>query len=283
MYKSIVEGKGGISAKVVAASTCNDVKLTTLELNYPRFIHAEFMTHRQFSRNASSSRAIPVDTMLSQVHDNPATPIHWGKNEKGMQARSALKGHKLSRAQYKWKQAAQGAAGIAEELSKHQGLHKQVTNRILEPFQFIKVVVTATEWDNFFNLRLHKDAQPEIEELARCMKEAMNNSTIQVLTEGEWHLPYIDKATVYEAYTDNTLAKASVARCARVSYLNHDKTTCSIPDDSRLHDMLFIAGHMSPFEHVATPMLYVNQYEYEERKDKEEDWEIGTTHMDKDG
>ncbi len=275
MYLSEVEGAGGISAKVVA-HTLSTYKpdMITLELNYPRFIHAEFMTHRMFSRNASSSRAIPVDKMLKQIRENPAMPIHWGKNQPGMQAREAVNSETRISAEYIWENAAANAALKADILSVDLSIHKQVANRIIEPYQFIKVVCTATEWDNFFELRLHEDAQPEIYELARVMKEAIESSEG---THENCHLPYIvesEKAIMNLA----TLKKCSVARCARVSYKNHDKSNPNPAKDEELHDMLLEAGHMSPFEHVAWPM---------HGKDVEAycggSWEQGATHMTENG
>ena len=252
-YKSIVEGKGGISAKVVAMSVHNyGPILTTLELRYPRFIHAEFMTHRMFSRNASSSRAIPTKKMIEQVESNPAMPISWGKNRPGMQATEELSAEGIDHASHSWERAAREAAARAYDLQT-LGVHKQIVNRILEPFQFITVVVTATEWDNFFNLRLHEDAQPEIYELARVMKEAMDNAEPEVLaSEGDWHLPYVDMESFWGRQHDAPLC--SVARLARVSYLNHDSTEPNVDVDVALHNRLLKAGHMSPFEHVARPV-----------------------------
>lgn len=166
-----------ITAKVIEHSSSQDgVDLITLQLRYPRFIHSEFMTHRVFSRNASSSRAIPVAKMLAQVRNDPAMPIHWGANQAGMQAHAELQGIGRSRAAARWKLAAEAAANHAEVLNE-LGLHKQVANRILEPFQLISVIVTATEWANFFELRNHPDAQPEIRQLAVVMLEAISQST----------------------------------------------------------------------------------------------------------
>lgn len=266
MYKSEIEGRGGIYAKVVADSVANGVRLCTMELNYPRFIHAEFMTHRMFSRNASSSRAIPVKKMLASIEEAPAIPIHWGKNEPGMQASEEFNKplrYGLNSPQEEWQEAADAAAYHAENFAE-TGYHKQIVNRITEPFQFIRVVVTATEWDNFFKLRLHPDAQPEIQELACVMHLAMDESTPNAITHGTYHLPYItDEEFLYwlnaidddkeDDYRDK-LIKASVGRCARVSYLNHDKSNPDLEKDIALYDMLLKAGHMSPFEHVATPM-----------------------------
>lgn len=228
-------------------------RITTFQLKYWRAIHSEFMTHRVFSRNASSSRAIPVSKMIQQVRENPAGPIHWGKNQAGMQASEEITGYSRDWAMQLWKMAAHKAANYAEDLM-HQGVHKQVVNRILEPYQWIHVVVTATEWDNFFSLRAHPDAQPEIQDLAFRMQLAMEDSKPDLLNEGEWHLPYLTPKEKYNLDTD--LAKqVSAARCCRVSYLKHDGSQANVEEDLALCKRL--AGsqpiHASPFEHQATP------------------------------
>ena len=248
----------------------NGTRITTFQLKYPRFIHSEFMTHRMFSRNASSSRAIPVKKMIEQVLTDPAMPIHWGKNQPGMQAQEEIQ-HAMH-AEELWRRAAQRAAEYAMELNEI-GLHKQVVNRILEPFQWIHVVVTATEWDNFFNLRDHKDAQPEIRELAHQMKVAMAKSIPRLLDVGEWHLPYVSQREIDDfIYTNsfNNALKCSAARCARVSYMKHDGTEPSVSEDIDLFNQLVTRPytdkrgkemgkddpvHMSPVEHQATPLI----------------------------
>jgi len=288
MYLSEVEGKGGVRARAVTASVANDIPLTTLELKYPRFIHSELMTHRMFSRNAASSRAIPVKKMIEQVENDPAMPIHWGKNQPGMVA-----DEEQSRLVYvpdyaagdywallpneAWRHAADVAVEVAKSY-QDAGYHKQIVNRLLEPFQFMHTVVTATEWNNFFNLRLHKDAQPEIYELARVMQQAMEEAEYTELEHGQWHLPYLtDRDEIFHKFGDEWIVaaiKSSVARCARVSYLNHDNTQPDLEKDVALHDMLLEAGHMSPFEHVATRF---NELDPEE-------WGIyskGCTHIDR--
>lgn len=268
-----MKGAGGITAEVVADSIANDIRLTTLSLTYPRFIHAEFMTHRMFSRNASSSRAIPVTKMMEQVETYPAMPIHWGANRKGMQAKEEVEDTGACHSE--WVDAAISSIAHVRELNS-QGLHKQVANRILEPFQFIKVVVTATEWDNFFQLRLHPDAQPEIQELARVMNNAMARSYPRELGPGDWHVPFVNDGYI-PAWNKESLdaVKCAVARCARVSYMNHDGSNPDIKKDIELHDRLLESRHMSPFEHVATPI----------RSTLAEDWwlENGVTHVTKDG
>lgn len=259
--------KTGISAKIVADSISeHGIRLTTMELNYHRFIHSEFMTHRMFSRNAASSRAIPIEKMLEQVQENPAMPIHWGKNQPGMQAREEcnnlvgmdwdyyndwdVKGSREAA----WIEASNNARNKALAFS-FSGYHKQIVNRLLEPFQYIKVIVTATEWDNFFKLRLHEDAQPEIAQLALRMKEAMGASSPVTLLPGQWHLPYIQEEDCLRTTTDN-FVKLSVARCARVSMLNHDGSNPHVEKDLYLYDRLVgsTPEHASPSEHQACPM-----------------------------
>ena len=258
-----------LSAKIIADSISpSGIRLTTLELKFHRFILPEFMTHRMFSRNASSSRAIPVEKMIHQVRDNAAFPEYWGKNQPGMQAREEVEDTEACIEL--WWEAAFDTADTAEAF-KDLGVHKQITNRLLEPFQWISVVVTSTEWNNFFKLRLHKDAQPEMRVLAEHMKKAMDESTPVELQPGEWHLPYVD---CNEFDIKEEALKCSVARCARVSYLNHDNSTPDVDKDIALADMLLEAGHMSPLEHQLTPM--------ESPKD-DYNFEKGVTHIDRDG
>lgn len=232
------------------------VRLTTVELRYPRFIHAELMTHRVFSRNASSSRAIPVNKLIEQVLHDPARPIHWGKNMPGMQAKEELSGTLKSDALSLWDQAAHSAAQYAADMEK-LGIHKQVVNRIIEPFTYISVIVTATEWENFFALRLHGDAQPEIQLLASNIHAALQAS-IPVLRTNDpsrceaWHLPYISNQE-RSNYAPAEAAKFSAARCARVSYLTHDGRTPEVDKDLELYRRLVCAQpmHASPVEHQA--------------------------------
>lgn len=234
----------------------NGIRLTTLQLRYWRGIHAEFMTHRVFSRNASSSRAIPVSTFLKQVWNDPATPIHWGANQPGMKARTELTGFKKWFAQFMWKTSGRIICALVWLTNKVSSPHKQVFNRLLEPWQYISVIVTSTEWDNFFELRNHPDAQPEIQELAREMKNAMDNSNP---TERTFHLPYItdsDYIALGEDASSRRLAEISTARCARVSYFTHDKQIPSIEKDLKLFNDLVgsVPIHASPTEHQATAL-----------------------------
>lgn len=267
-----------IEAKVIEDSISREGKrITTFQLKYPRFVHSELMTHRVFSRNASSSRAIPIMKMIKDVWNEPAEPVHWGKNQSGMQARSVLEGTKLKLAKTVWNISSKVACVFAYTLFKI-GLHKQISNRILEPWQHIHVVLTSTEYENFFKLRDHPDAQPEIRELAKQMKSAMIYSIPRVLNEGEWHLPYI---TDSERRNSNIeiLRACSAARCARVSYLLHDGNKTSIEKDLELFNQLATRPftdkrgnvlteddpvHYSPLEHQATPdVLVSNRFAFE--------------------
>lgn len=234
-------------AKIILDSTNshNGIRLVTSELTYPRFIHAEFMTHRMFSRNAASSRAIPARKMIAMVRDNPAQPVYWGKNKSGMSANVELED--ISTAKAIWDDARWHALHCAEAFRKNK-VHKQIANRILEPWKYITVIVSATQLSNFFALRDHKDAQPEIQHLARLWKAALDESES---VERLWHIPYIQEDE--QELPLDVRQKIGVARCARVSYLTHDGIR-SIDKDIELYERLLSGsghGHWSPFEHVA--------------------------------
>ncbi len=225
------------------------VEVITYQLRYWRAIHGELMTHRDFSRCASSSRAIPVKKVLAQVWNDAAGPTHWGSNQPGMQAGAEVTGFKLWLAKALWGTAAKAACVFAWGLMK-LGVHKQVANRLLEPFQYINVVVTATKLDNFFSLRRHKDAMPEFKALADEMFYSREFSSRTYLKPGEWHLPYIQEHE-RKNFSPHTLVKVSAARCARTSYNRHDGTPAPISEDVGLHDKL-VGGspiHASPTEH----------------------------------
>ena len=230
----------------------NRIRLTTMQLKYWRGFHSEFMTHRMFSRNASSSRAIPINKFLKQVWNDPAGPEHWGINQSGMKARKELTGFKKWFAEKMWRFAGKVACCLVWTVNKVSNPHKQTFNRILEPWQYISVIVSATEWDNWFALRDHPDAQPEIQLLARSMKVAMEESEPKIRV---YHLPYI---TLLERgkYNIDACMKMSTARCARVSYLTHDGKTPNLPKDIELYEALVgsVPIHASPTEHPATAM-----------------------------
>ncbi len=304
-----------ISVKIVADSISpSGIRIITFELEYPRIIHSELMTHRLLSRNAMSSRAIPIKKMIEQVQQNPAMPVKFGKNQPGMQdagEHSAQLGDGYSAEEW-WKLAGLSAARFAAEFAD-AGYHKQIANRLLEPYQRMKTVVTATDWNNFFWLRVDPDADPTIYELAKAMKEASDNSIPDPLEPGQWHTPYVDhvygfediddkECAVFEGYCvldeENkpvmlTLEEAlaiSASCCAQVSYrvLNTSKEKAL-----DIYEKLVSGNkvHASPFEHQATPMT-----EYREIENSDyltighinfprdpSSWEEGITHADRQG
>ena len=267
-----------IKAKVIAHSRAPGLPdLITLECRYPRMIHSEFMTHRVFSRNASSSRAIPIDRMIQDVIDDPAMPVSWGSNKPGMQAGEecanpitlwtddSFEGRWDVAAEEAWLVARNEAVEAARAFS-NAGYHKQIVNRLLEPFGHISVVVTASEWQNFFDLRCHPDADPTMCALAEAMRDAIEGSTPNTWDDA-YHLPYVGQSDWDWAYDENRvngtecfapLAMISAARCARVSYLNHDGTNPDIEKDLKLAKTLLESKHMSPFEHQAQAVDHNN-------------------------
>lgn len=300
-----------ISVKIVADSISpSGIRIITFELEYPRIIHSELMTHRLLSRNAMSSRAIPIKKMIEQVQQNPAMPVRFGKNQPGMQdagEHSAQLGDGYSAEEW-WKLAGLSAARFAAEFAD-AGYHKQIANRLLEPYQRMKTVVTATDWNNFFWLRVDPDADPTIYELAKAMKEASDNSIPDPLEPGQWHTPYVDhvygfediddkECAVFEGYCvldeENkpvmlTLEEAlavSASCCAQVSYrvLNTSKEKAL-----DIYGKLVSGNkvHASPFEHQATPMI--SEYSssgYDPNINVPEytiSWEEGITHADRQG
>ena len=270
-----------IKATIVADSysAVNGKRITTFELEYPRWIHGEILTHRLFSRNAMSSRAVPVEKMIEQVWNDPAKPTHWGKNQSGMQAKEELEGVELDSVKGSWDNAAHWAACYAQKMGQ-QGAHKQIVNRILEPFQLMKTVLTSTEFDNFFWLRKHEDAQPEIKDLAERMYEQLEwNKLLTVeLDAGDWHTPYYEAGywlKESETPLEDALAISSSC-CAQVSYRLLDD---SIEKARKVYQRLVESTpvHASPFEHQASPMIDYDKYKHTMA------WPKGLTHIDRDG
>jgi thymidylate synthase ThyX len=262
-----------------------EARLTTWELSYPRFVHSELMTHRVFSRNSASSRAIPVKKMIERIKTDPVFPVFWGKNQAGMQASVELNEWEKEKAVVLWLQARDSNISTVERMiakdcvlcenrgygidasrfndpetanytcfeckgsGKGLDLHKQIANRLLEPWMFITIILSATEFGNWFNLRHHKDAQPEIRKLATLMAELYHSLQPQ---ERVAHIPMLREEELL--WARNLKKKVATARVARVSYLNHDGTKSTVEDDFKLHDRLADSGHWSPFEHSAEAM-----------------------------
>ena len=278
-----MNSKDKITAKIIADSISPEgQRMTTMEIEYPRFILAELNTHRMLSKNSASSRAIPVKAMHEHINKSPAEPVYWGKNQAGMQAKEELSGTNYTDAKFIWDRAKQDALHWAWALADRVGLHKQIANRITEPWMTMKTVISGTEWANFFWLRAHPDAQPEIHELAIKMQEAYAGSTPTLLYPGEWHVPYVNS---YRHFSDGDLrycdannqeitaeeAKIiSASCCAQVSYRKNDD---SYDKAQKIFDQLINSQpcHASPVEHQATPM----------RTDALKSWEAGVTHCDR--
>lgn len=266
-----VEHSNGTYAKVIADSISQaGHRLTTFEVRFHRFVLAEFNTHRLFSRNSASSRAIPVGKNLDEVYFNTAIPVEWRSEKSGMQGGDLLSEEDAKQAEAIWIKASVDAGLRAEELMD-LGVHKSIVNRLLEPFMWHTVIVTATAWDNFFAQRVSPLAQPEIKAAARMMLDAYEASDPRLVYDTEYHRPYItpeDEDAVNDKYADSDgmvswendlkvtdeLNRISVARCARVSYLTHDGKR-DLQADLDLYDRLVSADpmHASPLEHVATP------------------------------
>ena len=270
----------------------HDHRLISVEVTMARYVLAEYNTHRMFSRNSESSRAIPFNLRLQRVLNNPFVPPEWGQNAAGMSSREVLPEDEAEIADEVWHRALGYAAlcavslvgGIEKldspeikaiieekvgerwgevEFLQNSNVHKQFVNRLLEPFMYHTVLTTATEWDNFFSLRIDEAAQPEIRRAAEAIKKAIDGSQPQELGEGEWHLPYIDDRLKSEVKDQEVLKKVAVARSARLSYLNQQRHEESLAQgeamekivaaDLKLFERLTSSGHMSPLEHVATP------------------------------
>lgn len=298
LTKEFFERATNITAKVVCDSiTEAGDRITTIEAEYPRFILGEVNTHSAIEKNSSSSRAIPIKDIVAQIILNGGKPLYWGSKKSGMQAGDEITELKL--AEELWECAKVDATFYATQLDLACDLHKQSTNRLLEPFQMMKTVMTATDWSNFFNLRIHPDAQPEFCMLAYKIYMALLESTPSKLRVGEWHLPYVEISQtedVSETYyyvwnvdqtgteTDGykfekrlTIEEAqriSASCCAQTSYRKSDD---SLAKADKIFDKLIGADvlHASPFGHLATPIR--------DQLKNINGWDEGITHLRRDG
>lgn len=272
-----------IKAKIIADSISEQgIRLTTVQMRYPRIIHSELNTHRMFSRSARSTRAVPTKVYLGELDSDPFVPLHWGKNQKGMQAAEetdapvTFGGSTMSREQA-WLTARDRVVEVAKGMMD-AGYHKAVVSRLLEPWSHIDVLVTSTSWNNFFALRDHPDAEPHIAMLAREVRKAMDGSAPTLLAPGLWHMPFIMESDIELAKTvllerdiavgyidrpsgaiQDILIKMSVARCARISYAPFDGNASAKAELTR-YDLLAKSNppHASPMEHCATPDTQVS-------------------------
>lgn len=262
-----------ISAEIIADSKNQyGQRITTYLLRFPRIILAELNTHRMFSRNSASSRAIPFEKMVKMVEENPFIPMKWMKDHRGMQGNEYFENEDYANLCSIWLDARDNAVKEAIKLSKI-GLTKQIVNRLLEPFMYHTAIVTATDWENFFSLRANYAAEIHLQQLAFLMLEAYNNSHPKELKDGEWHIPFGDKirqkelesvvgyimdgseASDEEFHKEVEVSKLKIAtaRCARVSYLNFEGKD-DYHADLNLFDQLNEQGHWSAFEHCAKAM-----------------------------
>lgn len=257
-------------------------RMTTMVLEYPRIIHSELMTHRLFSRNASSSRAIPASKVIEQVYNNPAMPVRFGKNQAGMQDAGEYESSDAIRDL--WKESSRSACSFATVMNDMQA-HKQVINRILEPYQFIRVCVTSTNWNNWFNLRNHPDADPTIHALAETMEKAMEQSEPWGLMPGQWHVPFVkEQVNIYEQqFFDEDgnkimLEQALMISASCAAQTSYRKLDNSLEKAEDIYKKLIESKpcHASPVEHsgmaiskMKNPMDYFNIE--------------GVTHIDRNG
>jgi len=275
-------GRSNISATVLCDSiTYSGVRITTFELEYPRFILAELNTHRMISKNSASSRAIPKTAMHQHIRESAAVPVVWGSNKPGMQAGEPLGKTQREAAEAVWLAARDQMLSHSNILFQ-TGVHKQLANRITEPWMQMKTVATATEWNNLLHLRNHVDAQPEFCELAQQIAAALQLHVPQQLKAGEWHVPYVatkrDSLGELHYYsgtdelTVDTAIKLSASCCAQVSYR---KTDLSITKALDIYHRLIDSKpvHASPVEHQATPQPSPSQ----------KAWPLGVTHQDREG
>lgn len=274
-----------VQARIIADSiNARGTRITTFELEYPRIIHSELLTHRVFSRNAASSRAIPVSTMLDLIEANPAMPSHWGKNQPGMQAQEELGELEKEAVKQTWLSARKSAVSYARVMNDIKA-HKQVINRITEPYQHMKVVLTGTDFANWFWLRDHADADPTIADLAGKMLVSYHQSKIDYLQAGQWHLPYVqcsyDEDRLQRFWTDDlaeiTLEQALMISSSSAAQVSYRKTDGSLEKAQMVYDRLVNSTpvHASPFEHCAMC--------FDEAVDSDGEWIKGITHVNRDG
>lgn len=268
---------------ILASKGPNQKPIYTFRMRYPRIIHGEIMTHRVFSRNARSSRAVPVKTMLLEVINKPFVPWHWLKNQPGMQGTIQLTLEERSEAERVWLKARDAQVAAVEELFDPDGLniHKQNPNRLLEAFSWMDCLITTTDIDNFIWLRDHEAAEPHLHDLAKLVVQAVKTAKIESLAPGKWHQPYITGQDVNFAiasggrFVDDWLNKVSAARCARISYKPFDGDG-SYEAELRRYNLLVTSDrvHASPTEHQATPDI---------RLSDPDEWEEPTLHGNLDG
>lgn len=258
-----------MTAELILASesATTGIRLTTMAITMPKSLVAELNTHRAFSRNSASSRAMPILKVIEQVAHTPYTPPRFGKHNTGMQPAGYFDEDEAFDLEWRWVDSARRAAEsavtlafsaydaqkIIQRLDRGESLvglevtplvAKEVVNRLLEPFMTTRVIVSSTEWENFLTLRDHPDAQIDMQMIARAVRRVLDDAEYEILQEGEWHLPFLDDCDKALPLEEQVLLSASA--CAKVSYLR-DGVPMGIDSATRLWG----AGHLSPFEHTA--------------------------------
>lgn len=242
------------------------IRLPTWHAEYWRPIHSEVMTHRDFSRNARSSRAVPTEKLLKET---PFMP-HFMQNRPGMQSLEDMPSTMREQAEKIWYDLARHTQEEVRKLHS-LGVHKQWANRPLEWFGYIHTLITSTNLQNFWSLRIHSAAQPELQELAASMKMQLDESEPDQLKPGEWHLPFVDSLRVNGRqcfYMEDSGQRIeipvmdaqalSVARCARLSYKPFDGQDSLEAEFARFHRLLSdVPPHASPAEHQCSPDTWI--------------------------
>lgn len=246
-----------ITARVVEASESpSGVRLTTFALTMPKWLLQEFNTHRAISKSSASSRAIPTRRLLRKALRG-YMPAPFTQARPGMASNSPVPPVHAVLASIAWRVARFFSVMCCWVLNL-LGVSKQHANRLLEPFLYVSTVATGTDWDNFFSLRDHPDAQPEIQILARKMRAAMSETRYWIRThENDLHLPFV-RANERMILEDQPMLAAalSAARCARVSYANHEGKEPDYVQDLKTALRLLSSKplHASPWEHQASPL-----------------------------
>lgn len=254
----------GIDATIIADSIFNGKRLTSYVLTFPRIVLAEFNTHRKFSRNSASSRAIPFKKMVEKAKSHPFIPLGFQKDHTGMQGSEYFEGEEKEKIIEMWLKGRDSAVERATALYE-AGVTKQLCNRPLETYMYHTVIMTSSQFENFFYLRANEQAEIHIAKLAEIMLCEYNCSTPKKLKAGQWHIPFgdnidpkkVDKVLEFwgeeegDKITElDVRTSVAVARCARVSYMNFDGSDDYL-SDVNLCSRLMSSGHFSPFEHVA--------------------------------
>lgn len=232
------------------------VRLTTFHLRYPRAAaHEDFLTHRRFSRSASSSRAIPIERMIKRATWGPEL---FGRAQPGMGADEVLDEPGQAACRAVWNRARDEAVAGALRLAA-LGAAKEDANLLLRPFEWIDVVVSSTEWGNFFRQRADQETglvRRQLKRVADGMRDLLASRTPWATRFGEWHLPYLTTDELLDVCAGRTdrvqAARASAMRCARTSYARHDGTHGSVDEDAQsCLEKLVRSAHWSPLEHPA--------------------------------